>query len=63
MDIEQSPGAEKHFINTDIRNIFWSGVTVTVPDRKNGQTRSILNNMEGIVEAGKYDICTQSQAN
>ncbi|OBT93124.1 hypothetical protein VE01_09217 [Pseudogymnoascus verrucosus] len=55
MDIEQRPVAEKHFLNTTVHKISWSGLTVAIKDRRTGQTRNILDNVEGLVNSG--DCC------
>ncbi|KAJ6783110.1 hypothetical protein PWT90_09271 [Aphanocladium album] len=54
MDPEQGQVTGKHLLNTSIRNISWSGLTVTARDAKIGQAKTILNNVEGIVEAGQF---------
>jgi hypothetical protein len=54
MDIEQRCVAEKHFLNTAVHNISWSGVTATVKDRKMGQKpKVILDEVEGMVKSGQ----------
>ncbi|KAH7159894.1 P-loop containing nucleoside triphosphate hydrolase protein [Dactylonectria estremocensis] len=55
MDPEQKPVAEKHLINTTVKNLTWRGVNVTVKDRESKELKSIVQNVEGIVEAG--EIC------
>ncbi|KAF5631014.1 ATP-binding protein [Fusarium sp. NRRL 25303] len=55
MDSEQRPVAEKHLLNTTIKNFTWRSVTVTVKDRETKQPKAIVDNVEGIVEAG--EIC------
>ncbi|KFZ23174.1 hypothetical protein V502_02345, partial [Pseudogymnoascus sp. VKM F-4520 (FW-2644)] len=52
MDLEQRPVAQKQLVNTSVRNITWRGVTVTVNDRKTKQSKTIVDNVEGIVNAG-----------
>jgi hypothetical protein len=39
-------------LNSTINNITWRGVTVTVKDRETKQPKAIVDNVEGIVEAG-----------
>ncbi|KAH8673710.1 P-loop containing nucleoside triphosphate hydrolase protein [Xylariales sp. PMI_506] len=46
---------EGHLLNTTVKNISWQGVTVTVKDRKTKSLRKIVDNVEGLVEAG--EIC------
>lgn len=53
MDLEQRPVAEKHLLNTTVKNLTWRGVTVTVKDRESTELKPIVNNVEGVVEAGK----------
>ncbi|KLO92724.1 related to ATP-binding cassette protein [Fusarium fujikuroi] len=55
MDSEQRPVAEKHLLNTTIKNFTWCNVTVTVEDRETKQPKAVVDNVEGIVEAG--EIC------
>ncbi|KAK0622985.1 P-loop containing nucleoside triphosphate hydrolase protein [Immersiella caudata] len=55
VDVERHAVAEAHLKNTTIRHIAWKGVTVTVKDRETKLPKEILENVEGIVEAG--EIC------
>ncbi|KAF5025872.1 hypothetical protein F66182_2041 [Fusarium sp. NRRL 66182] len=55
MDSEQRPVAEKHLLNTTIKNLTWRGVTVTVKDGATKKPKTIVDNVQGIVEAG--EIC------
>ncbi|KAH7002040.1 P-loop containing nucleoside triphosphate hydrolase protein [Ilyonectria destructans] len=55
MDLEQRPVAEKHLLNTTVKNLTWRGVTVTVKDRESKELKPIVHNVEGVVEAG--EIC------
>ncbi|KFY93788.1 hypothetical protein V500_03528, partial [Pseudogymnoascus sp. VKM F-4518 (FW-2643)] len=52
MDLEQRPVAQMQLVNTNVRSIAWRGVTVTVNDRKTKQSKTIVDNVEGIVNAG-----------
>lgn len=52
IDIEQHAVAESHLVNTTVKNISWKGVTVTVKDRETKEPKNIVDNVEGIVEAG-----------
>lgn len=54
IDVERHAVAEAHLRNTTIRNIAWKGVTVTVKDRETKLPKTILENVEGIVEAGTH---------
>jgi hypothetical protein len=53
VDVEQRAMAEAHLMNTTVRNFTWRGVTVTVKDRETKQPKVIVDNCEGLVEAGK----------
>ncbi|KAK4443946.1 P-loop containing nucleoside triphosphate hydrolase protein [Podospora aff. communis PSN243] len=55
VDVERHAVAEAHLKNTTIRHLAWKGVTVTVKDRETKLPKEILENVEGIVEAG--EIC------
>ncbi|KAM0346577.1 hypothetical protein ACHAPU_005289 [Fusarium lateritium] len=55
MDSEQRPVVEKHLFNSTVKNFTWRGVTVTVKDRMTKEPKNIVDNVEGIVEAG--EIC------
>jgi hypothetical protein len=52
MDPEQHPVAEKQFLNAPVESLSWSGLTVTVKESKTGQPKTLLDNAEGIVQAG-----------
>lgn len=54
LDIEQHAVAEAHLKNTTIKNISWRGITVTVKDRETKLPKAIVDNVEGIVEAGTF---------
>lgn len=54
VDIEQKASDEAHLLNNTVRNFIWQDVTVTVNDNKTGKPKAILDNVEGIVKAGKY---------
>ncbi|RSL63673.1 hypothetical protein CEP53_004346 [Fusarium sp. AF-6] len=55
MDLEERSVAEKHLFNTTVKNLTWRGVTVTVKDRETKELKTIVDNVEGVVEAG--EIC------
>lgn len=57
IDIESHAVAESHLVNTTVKNISWKGVTVTVKDRETKEPKNIVDNVEGIVEAGKSCSC------
>lgn len=55
-DIEKQNGggAGSHLLrNTTVHNISWSGITVTVTDRETKQPKTLLDNVQGYVEAGE----------
>lgn len=52
-DAEQYAVADAHLYNTTARNISWRGITVTVKDRETKQSKIIVDNVEGYVEAGE----------
>lgn len=54
VDIEKQAVADAHLKNTTVQNISWKGVTVIVKDRVTKESRPIVDNVEGIVEAGMY---------
>jgi hypothetical protein len=54
IDIEQVAVDDAHLMNKTVRNFVWQGVTVTVKDHKTKLPKTILENVDGIVEAGKF---------
>lgn len=56
MDLEERPVAEKHLLNTTVKNLTWRGVTVTVKDRETKEPKAIVDNVEGVVEAGELTL-------
>jgi hypothetical protein len=52
MDPEQRPVAEKYLLNTTVKSLTWRSVSVTVKDQETKQQKTIVDNVEGIVEAG-----------
>jgi hypothetical protein len=55
-DVEQQAVAEAHLRNTTIKSIAWKGVKVTVKDRKTKLPKSIVDDVEGVVEAGQFAL-------
>ncbi|RDL37213.1 p-loop containing nucleoside triphosphate hydrolase protein [Venustampulla echinocandica] len=53
VDIESKAVTDTHLMNYTVQNFVWSGVTVTVNDNKTGQPKAILDNIDGLVEAGE----------
>lgn len=60
VDQESGFDGKAHLLNTTVHNFTWRGVTVTVKDRNTKEPRHIVNNVEGIVEAGMY-LCFSSR--
>lgn len=54
MDLEQQqrPTAAKQFLNTPVDALSWSGLTVTVKERKTGEFKTLVDNVAGIMQAG-----------
>ncbi|KAJ0116349.1 hypothetical protein J7T55_007328 [Diaporthe amygdali] len=55
-DLEKQHGGTSgsHLLrNTTVHNISWSGITVTVTDRTSKQPKTLLDNVQGYVEAGE----------
>lgn len=52
VDVERQVHAEAHLVNTTVQNITWRRVTVTVKDKETKLPKAIVENVEGIVEAG-----------
>jgi len=55
-DVEQQAIAEAHLRNTTIKNIAWKGVKVTVKDRETKLPKNIVEDVEGVVEAGQFTL-------
>ncbi|KAH6632573.1 P-loop containing nucleoside triphosphate hydrolase protein [Chaetomium tenue] len=53
MDSEQLPIAEKRLLNAPVETLSWSGLTVTVKEGKTGQPKTLVDNVEGIMQAGE----------
>ncbi|KAH6855864.1 P-loop containing nucleoside triphosphate hydrolase protein [Chaetomium sp. MPI-CAGE-AT-0009] len=53
MDPEQLPVAEKRLLNAPIETLSWSGLAVTVKEGKTGQLKTLVDNVEGIMQAGE----------
>ena len=56
IDIEQSAVDDSQLMNDTVQNFLWKDVTVTVKDHKTKQPKTILNSVDGIVEAGTASI-------
>ncbi|KAL2140645.1 hypothetical protein VTI28DRAFT_3541 [Corynascus sepedonium] len=52
VDLERGVAPESH-VNTTIHSLAWNGITVTIRDRKTKLPKTILNNVDGVVEAGE----------
>lgn len=53
-DIEQCTVDNPQLMNNTVKNLIWKNVTVTVKDHKTKQPKTILDNVDGIIEAGIY---------
>ncbi|KAH6619468.1 P-loop containing nucleoside triphosphate hydrolase protein [Chaetomium sp. MPI-SDFR-AT-0129] len=53
MDSEQLPIAEKRLLNAPVETLSWSGLTVTIKEGKTGQPKTLVDNVEGIMQAGE----------
>lgn len=53
-DPESGFDGKAHLLNTTVHTLAWRGVTVTVKDRNTKELRNIVDNVEGIVEAGMW---------
>lgn len=53
-DVELSAVDDNHLNNTTVRNFIWNDVTVTVKDHKTKESKAILDDVSGVVEAGQY---------
>jgi len=56
VDVEQRAMAEAHLVNTTVRAFTWRGVTVTVKDRESKLPKVIVDNCEGVVQAGESTL-------
>ncbi|PHH79605.1 hypothetical protein CDD80_4367 [Ophiocordyceps camponoti-rufipedis] len=52
MDAERQTTDEKALVNSTVQSIAWRGVTVTVPGRKGAPAKKIIDDAQGVVEAG-----------
>lgn len=52
-DVELSAVDDTHLKNTTVRNFIWKNVTVTVKDNKTKESKAILDDVSGVVEAGQ----------
>lgn len=55
VDIEQKALDNAHLMNNTVRNFVWQGITVVVKDHKTKAPKTILENIEGSVEAGTFE--------
>lgn len=53
VDIEQKAVDDAHLMNNTVQDFVWQGVTVTVKDFKTKEPKAILDNVDGIVKAGR----------
>lgn len=57
-DAEKTMADEAHLQNTTVRNYLWRDITVTVKDRETKQPLHLLENVNGVVEAGVFSTCS-----
>jgi len=57
-DAEKTVADEAHLQNTTVRNYLWRDITVTVKDRETKQPLHLLENVNGVVEAGVFSPCS-----
>lgn len=55
VDVEKK-GADKHFLNTTVKDFAWQNITVTVKDHKTKKPKDLLHRVNGIVKAGELAI-------
>jgi hypothetical protein len=55
VDIEQKALDSAHLMNDTVRNFVWQRITVVVKDHKTKEPKTILENIEGSVEAGTFE--------
>jgi len=51
-DLEKTAGDYAHLSNTTVRSFGWDGVTVYVKDRATKKPKTILQSVNGFVQAG-----------
>lgn len=51
-DLERGAASEPLY-NSNIKNLSWHGITVTVDDRKTKAPKKLLDNVDGEVQAGE----------
>lgn len=54
VDIERQASAKAKLANTSVHNFAWQNVSVKVKDRVTKQPKMILENVNGLVNAGTY---------
>lgn len=59
-DIEKAGGYYAHLTNTTVRSFGWENVTVNVRDRESKLPKTIVSNVSGVVQAGKYPYAKTS---
>lgn len=58
VDIEQKSGENAYLTNTTIGTFAWQGINVSIKDGKSSQSKAILENVEGYVNAGNKFLNT-----
>lgn len=53
-DTERQKGHEFYMFNDIVHSLSWSNITLTVEDRSTKQPKSLISNVSGSIEGGKY---------
>lgn len=59
LDVEWD-GDSRFLMNHSVKNLSWTGLTVTVKDRQTKQPRDLINDISGNVEQGMVVDCRQA---
>ena len=60
-DVEAKAMGDAHLVNSTVQNVCWGGLTVTVKDQKSGEPKMILENVDGVVQAGERFLLVTQQ--
>lgn len=53
LDIDLEAVNEAHLLNEEVKTFAWQGIKVTVKDHKTKEIKAILDDVDGIIEAGE----------
>lgn len=56
-DTERQKSHEFYMFNDVVHSLSWSNITLTVEDRSTKQPKSLISDVSGSIEAGKYQAC------